>query len=174
MNSQAARTIEDRKATSLRRDDTEIEAIQVTTAFANTVTMVGWTEFSLSAGVAERGEGGRVLLPVVDCGIYGTEKPEQLLWTGRIPLDNLAYMISQAASGIAEVIVPLAEMLAGSLKMPSGRLHYSAESLATAIGHLQVATAKLQELADVHLPAGRVEDASMPPYSTDGDSPELS
>lgn len=122
--------------------------IRVSAAFGNSLTPVGWTELSLAAGVAMTEDGVAVLLPLVECGFFGSEDEQGPLWTGRLALDNVAHVVNQAARGLADIVDPLSQLLQGSLKVPPGRLAYAADRMMSAGDSLREAATRLRALAE--------------------------
>lgn len=128
---------------------TERLAVRIGPALAHSVTTVLKTDISLVAAIGELEDEQRVLVPFLECAIYGqaSEVKDGPLWTGRIALDNMAFLLEQVAVGLAETLEPIASMARGDLRPVSARLDYAADRVASAGESLRESAVKLREIA---------------------------
>lgn len=121
--------------------------IRVGPALGHGVTTIVRADVSLAAGVGETVDDQRVLVPFLDMSLFGLEGEEQPVWIGRLPLDNVAFLLEQVSVGLAEAMEPLASMSLGDLKALPHRLQYAADRAASASESLREAAVQLRALA---------------------------
>lgn len=128
-------------------------AIRIGPALAHGVTTVTKTDISLVAAVGEAEDDQRVLVPFLECAVYGqvSEGEDGLLWTGRLAMDNVAFLLEQAAVGLAETLDPVASMARGDLRPLPARLDYAADRVASAGESLRDAAVRLRAIASQRL-----------------------
>jgi hypothetical protein len=122
-------------------------AVRVEPAVMHGVTTVSKIGISLAAAVGELEGEQRVLLPFLDCAVYGSHGDADLLWVGRLAMDNVAFLLEQVSIGLADTLEPLNSMAQGDLKPPPGRLSYAADRVASAGESLREAAAQLRSIA---------------------------
>lgn len=124
-------------------------AVRIGPALAHGVTTVTKTDISLVAAIGEIEDEQRVLVPFLECAVYGqlSESEEGLLWTGRLAMDNVAFLLEQVAVGLAETLDPVANMARGDLRPLPARLDYAADRVASAGESLRDAAVRLREIA---------------------------
>jgi hypothetical protein len=126
-------------------------AIRVGPALAHGVTTVTKTDISLVAAIGETADDQRVLVPFLECAIYGSRGEDQPQWVGRLAVDNVAFLLEQVAVGLVEALDPLASMARGDLRPQSGRIGYAADRVASAGESLRDAAVKLRAIAGQRL-----------------------
>ena len=76
-------------------------AVRIGPAVAHGVTTVTKTDITLAVAIGQIEDDQRVLVPFLECAIYGRagHEDEAPLWTGRLLIDNVAFLLEQAAVG---------------------------------------------------------------------------
>lgn len=126
-------------------------AVRIGPALAHGVTTVTKTDVSLLAAVGEMEDEQRVLVPFLQCAIYGPGEGAEALWAGRLAVDNVAFLLEQMAVGLAEALDPLASMALGDLRPVPARLDYAADRVASAGESLRDAAVRLRAIASQKL-----------------------
>lgn len=126
-------------------------AIRVGPALAHGVTTVTKTDISLVAALGETTDDQRVLVPFLECAVYGSRGGDDPQWAGRLALDNVAFLLEQVAVGLVEALDPLSSMARGDLRPQPDRIDYAADRVASAGESLREAAVKLRSLAGQRL-----------------------
>jgi hypothetical protein len=121
--------------------------VRVGPALAHGITTVTKTDIALTASVGDSSDDQRVLIPFLECALYGSGGSGELVWTGRLAMDNVAFLIEQVSVGLSEALQPLEAMSLGDLKPPSARIEYAADKVASASESLRDAAATLRSMA---------------------------
>ena len=129
------------------RSDHDRQTVRIGPALSEGVTTVVRSDISLSVGVGEGADDQLLLVPFLNFGLFGGDDQEAPIWIGRLPLDNVAFLLEQVAVGLTEALDPLASMMLGELKPSTRRLDYAADRTASAGETLREAAAKLRELS---------------------------
>jgi hypothetical protein len=126
-------------------------AVRVGPALAHGVTTVTKTDISLVAAVGEVADDQRVLVPFLECAIYGSRNEDQPLWVGRLAMDNVAFLLEQVAIGLVEALDPMVSMARGDIRPLSGRIDYAADRVASASESLRDAAVRLRSISGQRL-----------------------
>ncbi len=126
-------------------------AIRVGPALAHAVTTVTRTDVSLVTAIGEMADDQRVLVPFLECAVYGSRDEDEPLWVGRLAMDNVAFLLEQVAVGLVEALEPLASMSRGDLRPQSVRIDYAADRAASAGESLRDAAVSLRAIAGQRL-----------------------
>jgi hypothetical protein len=129
------------------RSDHDRQTVRIGPALSDGVTTVVRSDISLSVGVGEGADDQLLLVPFLNFGLFGANDQDAPVWIGRLPLDNVAFLLEQVAVGLAAALDPLASMTLGELKPSARRLDYAADRTASAGETLREAAAKLRELS---------------------------
>lgn len=124
-------------------------AVRIGPALAHSIVTVTKTDISLVAAIGELEDEQRVIVPFLECAIYGqvSETKVEPLWTGRLALDNVAFLLEQVSVGLAESLDPVASMARGDLRPVPARLDFAADRVASAGESLRDAAVRLRALA---------------------------
>lgn len=122
-------------------------AVRVGPALAHGLTTVAKFDASLAAAVGELDDEQSVLVPLLDCALFTMGGDGEPAWTGRLALDNVAFLLDQVSVGLLEALGPLSSMSKGDLRPPSGRMEYAADRVASASENLRDAAARLRVVA---------------------------
>ena len=129
------------------REASPVVVVRVEPVVMHGVTAVSKIGISLAVAVGELEDEQRVLLPFLDCAIYGSRGDAELIWAGRLAMDNVAFLLEQVSIGLADALEPLDSMAQGDLKPPPGRLSYAADRVASAGESLRQAAVQLRSIA---------------------------
>lgn len=137
--------------TAAAEPETARVAVRIGPALAHGVTTVTKTDISLVAAIGELADDQRVLVPFLECAVYGSRSEDQPLWVGRLAIDNVAFLLEQVAIGLVDVLDPVASMARGDLRPQPGRIDYAADRVASAGESLREAAVRLRAIAGQRL-----------------------
>lgn len=122
-------------------------SVRIGPALAQGVTTVAKTDITLIAAVGELEDEQRVLVPFLQCAVFGPGEDPDPLWSGRLTMDNVAFLLEQMAIGLAETLEPVGSMSQGDLRPLPARLDYAADRVASAGESLRDSAVRLREIA---------------------------
>jgi hypothetical protein len=126
-------------------------SVRVGPALAHGITTIIKTDISLAAAIGEMADEQRVLVPFLECAVYGAGENDGALWAGRLAMDNVAFLLEQVAVGLTEALDPLSSMSRGDLRPQSGRMDYAADRVAAAGESLRDAAVRLRAISGQRL-----------------------